>query len=204
MDYHYLFIYFFTFSLLHIISYLYFLLYSLIYFIVTSIYAILYVYIIPYYLPLSHLHTSMHAHTNTHLYYLYTYHYNFTLFSVVICTVCPLSVLVVHVVWCICPSCHLVCHIISPMKKKDAACSSIVYLVYLTVIFFFFGFIPDTRTAYGRNSDTIFGEESRCFGLRAVDFETITANGIFRKSILAVWTTPGRETVRIRVRQIFV
>ena len=75
-------------------------------FIVSSIYAILHMFIISYYLPLSHLDAHTHAHT--HLYYL----------SVVIWTVCPLSVFIL-VVWCTCPSCHLVFHIISPIKKKN-------------------------------------------------------------------------------------
>ena len=111
-------------------SYLYYLLYLPNYFYcIIYLCHITYVYK-PYYLPLSHLHTGVacmhtHEHTHTHLYYLYTYHHNFTFFffCYLYCmyvTACnTLSVFVVRVVWCTCPSGHLVLHIISPIKKTN-------------------------------------------------------------------------------------
>lgn len=37
----------------------------------------------------------------------------------------------------------------------------------------FFSFNAETRTAYGKNTVIIIGEESRCFRLIAADFENI-------------------------------
>lgn len=55
-----------------------------------------------------------------------------------------------------------------------------------------FGCIADTRTAYGGDTVIIIGDESGCFGLRAADFEIITAHGNFQPS-KPDWLDPPRE-----------
>lgn len=66
----------------------------------------------------------------------------------------------------------------------------------------FFGSVA--KTTSGRNTVVITGEQSECFGLRAEEFGSITANRDFQQSnltvwtIWTVWTTSERKIVGIR------
>lgn len=66
----------------------------------------------------------------------------------------------------------------------------------------FFGSVAETTS--GRNTVVITGEQSECFGLRAEEFGSITANRDFQQSnltvwtIWTVWTTSERKIVGIR------
>lgn len=74
-----------------------------------------------------------------------------------------------------------------PVAPPDYA---IIILTIITICFIFW-----THAAYGRNAVIITGEKSRSFRLKAVDFETIKAHGVFEPSN---WTARGRKRVRIR------
>lgn len=66
----------------------------------------------------------------------------------------------------------------------------------------FFGSVAETTS--GRNTVVITEEQSECFGLRAEEFGSITANRDFQQSnltvwtIWTVWTTSERKIVGIR------
>ena len=74
-----------------------------------------------------------------------------------------------------------------PVAPPDYA---IIILTIITICFIFW-----THATYGRNAVIITGEKSRSFRLKAVDFETIKAHGVFEPSN---WTARGRKRVRIR------
>ena len=67
---------------------------------------------------------------------------------------------------------------------------------FFTMIFF--GFVAETHIAYGRNTVIIIGKAKGCLGLKAEDFQTITAHSVFQTSNLTSSTTPGRKRVGIR------